>query len=276
MSIPLVLDNPTRLIIDCFIFYNEIDLLTYRLNILNDIVDFFIIVESTHTFSGKPKNLYYNENKELFEVFNNKIIHVISEPLHTFPNINYSKREQWENEFNQRNAISKGLDKLILNSDDLIIISDVDEIPDPQTITNIVRNNIPITINSLEMDFYYYNLNSKINEKWDACKIATFKNYKDNINCQTIRKSTCPKIVNGGWHLSYFGNEQYIKNKIENFSHQELNRNEYTNLEKIKLRVISNMDLFNREKTITKILEINNNYLPPDYKTYLNKFVKKI
>ena len=46
-------------IIDCFIFYNEIALLTYRLNVLNDVVDFFVIVESTHTFTGKEKSLHY-------------------------------------------------------------------------------------------------------------------------------------------------------------------------------------------------------------------------
>ena len=61
-------------IIDCFIFYNELDLLTYRLNLLNNIVDYFIIVESTHTFVGKEKKLFFDENKHLFENFNNKII----------------------------------------------------------------------------------------------------------------------------------------------------------------------------------------------------------
>ena len=53
-------------IIDCFIFYNELDLLTYRLNLLNNIVDYFIIVESTHTFIGKEKKLFFNDNKHLF------------------------------------------------------------------------------------------------------------------------------------------------------------------------------------------------------------------
>ena len=63
-------------IIDCFIFYNELDLLTYRLNLLNNIVDYFIIVESTHTFIGKEKICFFSENKHLFENFTNKIIHI--------------------------------------------------------------------------------------------------------------------------------------------------------------------------------------------------------
>jgi beta-1,4-mannosyl-glycoprotein beta-1,4-N-acetylglucosaminyltransferase len=86
-------------IIDCFIFYNEIDLLTYRLNILNDIVDKFVIVESTYTFSGKEKKLYFNENKHLFEKFNEKIIHIIVDNIpFKYPNINYKNKEQWVNE----------------------------------------------------------------------------------------------------------------------------------------------------------------------------------
>ena len=54
-------------IIDCFIFYNELDMLTYRLNILNDVVDYFVLVESNHTFVGKEKPLFYQDNKHLFE-----------------------------------------------------------------------------------------------------------------------------------------------------------------------------------------------------------------
>ena len=53
-------------IIDCFLFYNEIDLLNYRMNILNDVVDYFVIVESKYTFAGKEKKIYLEENKHLF------------------------------------------------------------------------------------------------------------------------------------------------------------------------------------------------------------------
>ena len=82
-------------IIDCFIFYNEFDLLTYRLNLLNDVVDYFVLVESRHTFVGKEKSLFYNENKQLFEIFNHKIIHIIVDDFpHKYPNINIEAGEQ--------------------------------------------------------------------------------------------------------------------------------------------------------------------------------------
>ena len=105
-----------RKIIDCFIFYNELDMLTYRLNILNDIVDYFVLVEATHTFIGKEKPLFYQDNKHLFEKFNHKIIHVIVDDFpHKYPDINIGKNEQWRNEIFQRNCISRGIDKLELN-----------------------------------------------------------------------------------------------------------------------------------------------------------------
>ena len=61
------------MLIDCFIFYNELDLLNYRLNILYDQVDYFVIVESTKTHQGYDKKLYYNENTELFKNFEDKL-----------------------------------------------------------------------------------------------------------------------------------------------------------------------------------------------------------
>ena len=64
-------------IYDCFLFFNELETLELRLEILNDIVDKFVIVESTVTFSGKEKKLFFNENKEKFKKFEDKIIHVI-------------------------------------------------------------------------------------------------------------------------------------------------------------------------------------------------------
>lgn len=151
-------------IIDCFIFYNELDLLNYRLNILNNIVDYFIVVEATHKHNGKEKNLIYEENKNKFDSFKNKIIHIILDDFpYKFPNINNNNDEPLKNEIYQRNAIKLGIDKLILNDDDIIHISDLDEIPDPNILTKVKNNQINITINTLELDLYYYNLNSKLN-----------------------------------------------------------------------------------------------------------------
>ena len=79
----------------------------------------------------------------------------------------------------------------------------------------------------------------------------------------------------GGWHLSYFGSAEFIKNKIEQFSHQELNLEEFTNIEKIKYRVDNNIDLYDRPNDKTEYISIKNNtYLPPLYDKYLKQFYK--
>jgi beta-1,4-mannosyl-glycoprotein beta-1,4-N-acetylglucosaminyltransferase len=265
-------------IIDCFIFYNELDLLIYRLNLLNNVIDYFVIVESTHTFIGKEKKLFYNENKNIFENFKDKIIHVI---IDDFPHKYYDKEinnnNVWENEIFQRNAISRGLNCIKELSDfDLIIISDLDEIPDKLILDKIKKNIITIDINILEMDLYYYNLNTRYVNKWVLCKILTYKKYREfNSNCNKIRNViNCNKIINGGWHLSYFGDEYFIQNKIKNFSHQELNKSEYTDFEKINERIKNSEDLYSRNFVIEKIKIKDNKYLPIDYDKYLTKYYK--
>jgi beta-1,4-mannosyl-glycoprotein beta-1,4-N-acetylglucosaminyltransferase len=268
--------NIDKKIIDCFIFYNELDLLNYRLNILNNVVDYFIIVEATHTFTGRCKSLIYNENKHLFEKYQDKIILITVDDLpYKYPNINFSNNEQWTNEHYQRNCIHNGLNKLILTDKDIIIISDLDEIPDPDTLLKIKKGDVDIEINILELDFYYYNLNSKFKNKWDLSKIISYKKYKElSISCNAIRGYSCLSIKNGGWHLSYFGDSTFIKNKIEAFSHQELNNDKFKNIENINKHIQNCSDLFDRyDCNITHISIKDNNYLPPEYEKYLHKFI---
>jgi beta-1,4-mannosyl-glycoprotein beta-1,4-N-acetylglucosaminyltransferase len=277
-------------IIDCFIFYNELDLLNYRLHILNEVVDYFVIVESTHTHSGKEKELIYQNNKEIFQSFHHKIIHVIVDDFpYKYPNINYDNKsdnsDSWHNERFQRNCIDRGIQQLSLTDDDIVIISDLDEIPDPCTLTKIKKNKINITINALEMDFYYYNLNSKKKLRWYFSKILIYKYFNEliqkKITCSDIRLNNIYVnpieyiINNGGWHLSYFGDAHFIKNKLENFAHQEFNNKEYTNVEKIEKRITTGVDLFERStgENIIRIPIKENPYLPPEYKTYLQKFI---
>jgi beta-1,4-mannosyl-glycoprotein beta-1,4-N-acetylglucosaminyltransferase len=261
-------------IIDCFIFYNELDMLNYRLNILDKVVDYFVLVESTHTFVGKEKLLFYNENKHFFSKFNHKIIHIIVDDIpHKYPNINIENNDQWNNEKFQRNCISRGIDKLNLSGEDIITITDLDEIPNPTVLAEVKNNKIDVDINTIELDFYYYNLNSKMDHKWHLSKILTFEKYKKlNIDCESIRFYNCPVINNGGWHLSYFGDETFIKNKIENFSHQELNKIEFTDEKRIEERIKNGNDLFDRDCIIENIPVEDNNNLPPDYDIYLKNY----
>ena len=257
-------------IIDCFIFYNELDILYYRLIILYDIVDKFVIVEANQTFSGNPKKLFYEENKHLFKRFEDKIIHIVVDLPHVYP-MDYSKNAQWENEYYQRNCITKGIDRL--NDNDLIIISDLDEIPDPTTLLQI-KNGKEMAGITLVQDMYYYNLNTKHELKWISLRIVTYKYYLTTTPQKIRETKDFPRVENGGWHLSYFGDKEFIKNKIKSFSHQEYNYEEYTNEEVIENKIKNNQDLFNRSYVPCKYISTEDNkYLPPLYDKYLLNYI---
>jgi beta-1,4-mannosyl-glycoprotein beta-1,4-N-acetylglucosaminyltransferase len=252
-----------------------VDLLTYRLNLLKNTVDYNIIVESKITHSGKEKPLISDDIKDLFAEFKDKIIHVIVDDFpFKYPNIDYTypKLDQWANENFQRNCISRGLELLNLSDEDIFIVSDLDEIPDPNLLTKIKNKEINVTINSLEMDFYIYNLNSIANRKWTTGKIVSYKLYKDlSLKCQDIRHYTnSPIIPNGGWHLTFFGDKYFVRNKLQHWAHQEYNEEQYTNLEIIDKnmndKIVHDGEIFN------SITIAENNYLPPYYEIYLNKY----
>jgi beta-1,4-mannosyl-glycoprotein beta-1,4-N-acetylglucosaminyltransferase len=260
-------------IIDSFIYYNESNILNYRLNLLYNIVDYFIIVEANKTFIGNDKKLYFNENKDLYKKFEDKIIHIIADLPYKKDDINIENGDQWDNEYFQRNSINEGIKKLKLHDNDLILISDLDEIPNPYILENIKLLNLKINLAKLEQEFYYYDLYNKFTEKWYMSKIISYKNYKEyNNNCQNIRFTECVVIPNGGWHLSYFGSPEFIQNKLKNFSHQEYNKSEYIDINNIKNKIENSIDLFNRDNKINKINISDNKYLPKFYNIYLKEF----
>jgi len=118
-------------IYDCFTFYNELDLLEIRLNELNSVVDYFVIVEATKTQTGKRKQLYYELNKKRYKKFESKIIHII---VKNMPDI--KTNSAWVLENHQRNQIIKGLKNC--NLKDIIFISDLDEIPNKNDFKKII------------------------------------------------------------------------------------------------------------------------------------------
>lgn len=276
-------------IIDSFIFYNELDLLEYRLSILNEYVDYFILVESSYTFTGKPKKLYYQENKDIFDKFNHKIIHIkVTDFPYKYPNIDYTLRHQNINENFQRDCIKRGINKLAnnitINDNDLLLFSDVDEIPNP-TFLNKIKNKIfhfdTNIFYRLELDMYYYNLNVRLGDgnNWHGIKLITFEFLKNNkLTFQEIRNyehiHDVPIIKNGGWHLSYFGDSKFIYNKLENFKEMEsqhyraytkYNEQSITNAIKDKINILGGLDL--------QYIKIKDNVnLPPKYEIYLKQY----
>jgi beta-1,4-mannosyl-glycoprotein beta-1,4-N-acetylglucosaminyltransferase len=263
-------------IVDCFTFYNELDLLQYRFAALYDYVDFFVLVEANVTHAGRPKPNYYEDNMHLFEKYKDKIIHIIANLPFKAPNIDYSKNQQWENENFQRDCIKTSVqsEKLGLSKDDLVIISDLDEIIDPQRLAEL-RDGRLIAYKgfSLYQDMYYYNLCCKNTWFWSKAKIVTYE-YLLQKTPEEIRQGQLPLLENGGWHLSYFGDVAFIRNKLLEFGHQEFNSPEYTDENVIEQRLESGVDLFGRGYVhMTHVPLAHNIYLPPLYNIYLNKYI---
>jgi beta-1,4-mannosyl-glycoprotein beta-1,4-N-acetylglucosaminyltransferase len=237
-------------IIDGFIFYNEINLLNMRLHELDDYVDLFVIVESTETFSGNSKPLFYQKYKHLFRKFHHKIVTFTVNDMSAL-----NSNNPWDKEKHQRNCIRDAINKIdLINDDDIILISDVDEIPNPNCFEEIKRRLINENIEKLVLvqRFFYYNFSCENREKFKEQKsrntIAILNKNLKKVSPQYMRgrRGLLPRVNNGGWHCSYFGSSKEIINKIKQFSHQEYNSPKYLNEEKIEGIINSRGDLFNR------------------------------
>lgn len=262
---------------DCFLFYNELDILDIRLNLLKDIVDKFVILESTVTFSGKSKPLTFLENKHMFEKFSDKIIHVvvddtpddfvnlktISSPTtklellhnkilkHVSESTGWTRHEkQWGREIYQRESLVKGL--VDCNEDDWVIISDVDELPNPTSLKKLLDMINSNDVIDFKQNMFYYHIDLLKEKGWSGPKLASYKTIANSSpNDIRANKLTTKTLNSGGWHLSFMGGPQRIKAKIEAYAHQEFN-NDYikSNIEK---NISNKNDLFFRGNQLVKI-----------------------
>jgi hypothetical protein len=128
---------------------------------------------------------------------------------------------------------------------------------------------------SLLQDMYYYNLNTKHTDTWRLDKIVTYDKYLTTTPQEIRTSADLPCLENGGWHLSYFGNTDFIKNKLKEFAHQEYNNSYYTDEKNIEEKINNKKDLFNRHYVPVKYISVNeNNNLPPLYNKYLLNYIE--
>jgi beta-1,4-mannosyl-glycoprotein beta-1,4-N-acetylglucosaminyltransferase len=214
------------MIVDCFTFFNELDLLELRLEELNESVDYFVLVEASKTQSLLEKPFHFEENKSRYSKFLDKIIHIKVEDC---PDNN---ENLWTMENFQRNCISRGLERLNLHDEDWVLISDLDEIPKSDFLKRIneIKN---IETFSLNMIFSAYFLNLKASHRdWIGTVASKYKHVKNN-NIQYFRniKDSLPFVENSGWHFSWLGGYEKIYEKakscIEPFDKSTLPSKEY-------------------------------------------------
>ena len=225
-------------IYDCFMYFDEEIVLDLRLNTLNEFVDYFVIVESIFTHKGDKRELKFNHKK--FEKFKDKIIYLIfdKEPK-GLSKINDPKNDDGEyimnallRENSQRNFISEGLKNA--NDEDIILISDVDEIPNLENI-NLKKINRKIIQFKQEMFYYKFNLKlpdlewigTKACKKKDLITPQWLRNIKDKrypfFRIDTFFSKTkytnVQFIDNGGWHFSNIKNAKEIEHKLKSYLH---------------------------------------------------------
>jgi hypothetical protein len=218
-------------IYDCFIFYNELELLEIRLKELADFVDYFVICEAPFNFRGKPKPLYFQENQSKFSSYMSKIINVVVDdmpvPTEIFDTAEISQREPKFSamEYHQRNAIRRGL--VSTEDNDIIMISDCDEIVRPSTIEQMRSGEGYFLV---DMSMYQFFLNMRESEGgWD--KVFAYSSYLSNLipDFNRIRQRPVDvfnnfpeqktKIQNGGWHFTFLGGQARVEEKLSAYAH---------------------------------------------------------
>ena len=264
-------------IYDCFMYFDEELVVNVRLHTLNEFVDYFVIVESRFTHKGDPRELKFDHKK--FQKFRDKIIYIIDDEI--YPQTHDIKTEDSENDksikliFNaayrengQRNLIAKGLKEA--NDEDLILISDVDEIP---KLSGLNFKSIKEKIILFKQDMFYYKFNLQLPDLiWTETKSCKKKNL---ISPQWLRnikdikysffridtffsktKFTSIKIISdGGWHFSNIKTPKEIELKLISYlHHREFDENPLSvdQIDKIIKNKLAIYDL-KVDKTVNKI-----------------------
>lgn len=207
-------------VFDCFTFFNELEILDLRLAEMSEVVDYFVLVESSLTFTGLPKPLYFLENQNRYAAFKDKIIHIV---VDDFP----ETHSFWAREHYQREAIRRGLEKC--QSDDLVIISDVDEILRPRCVKAACELDGFI---QFHMDMYQFFLNLRAyKDSWTACfafkyeyinRVPDFsrirpKQHKAEI--EAIFPGKFYRLHDAGWHFTHLGGLDMLRQKFKSYSH---------------------------------------------------------
>ena len=228
-------------IYDCFMYFDEELILDLRLNILDKFVDYFVIVESIFTHKGEKRDLKFNINK--FKKFENKIVYLVydQEPSQIEKIVSKDTEDEKSRKYimnalfrenAQRNFINGALNDL--DNEDVILVSDVDEIPNLKGI-NFKEKKSKIIL--FKQDMLYYKFNLKLpNLDWTgtkACKKKYFKsaqwlrNVKDRkypfyrVDTYFSEKKyiNCEFVDNGGWHFTNIKTAKQIKQKLESYLH---------------------------------------------------------
>jgi len=224
-------------IYDGFIFFNELDLLELRLMTLDKIVDYFVIIEANMTHTGNPKEYVLNKEHPLLKKYGDKIRYIQT----TLP----YKNQALANEVYQRNMIMEGVKDA--EPDDYIMISDLDEIPHPDGIMDGINNHKwERFIMEQKLTYYYINCLTKL--PWHGTVVLKKKLLRSPQITRDVDRRNPPCVIKeGGWHYSFLGNEEQIREKLEAYSEVTTNKDVFKSEEHLAKCRATGADLFNRD-----------------------------
>lgn len=234
------------MVVDCFTFFNEIDVLKIRLATHSEFVDKFVIIEGKQTHSGLEKESNFLKSKDLFKEYLGKIEYYfidINEKIPSFPSRGYPNTIDWIRENFQRNQLLEKCKDLGLQDNDIVINSDCDEIISSKEVENIKN----MEAYSVLQKHYAYKLNLFCGEDTDGPKIGYWKimKNKDWSSLRTIREFP---TIKGGWHFSFLYRDAFgVYNKFKSFAHNDDNPDvkdpEYAKDKVIKCLVKSKVEI---------------------------------
>jgi len=200
------------MIIDCFPFFNELEILEMRLHEMDPWVDRFVLVESRETFSGDRKPLIFQKNKQLFKPYLHKITHLISPTADT--------EDAWERQSFQRNYVMGALKDCA--PDDLIMVGDCDEILKGRDFGLIKRQKTLTTF--IHKNFMFY-LNLRRFGGWPGTVMLTYSDlvtkYKENLWEVRKYRRKGKMVKNGGWHFANMGGKEKVVLKLKSSCHYD-------------------------------------------------------
>lgn len=236
------------MLIDAFTFFNEYDMLEARLEYYYDFVDKFVISECDHTHAGNYKGFNFEKEMGRYEKYMDKITYLklsIDPKDYDFTkpkNTDYNAGN-WILEKQQRNYLTNGF----TNPEDFVMISDVDEVCTIESIQKAMSNfNESVGVVGSNQEMFWYSFKTKEPNFWSGTILTKVKHAIEySPEFFRVRRWGVPKELQG-YHMTYFMDIEKMKYKIENFAHQELNQQEFTEIEKIKERIANNIEPFAR------------------------------
>lgn len=257
------------MIYDCIPFFNELDILKLRLQVMAPYVDKFVLEEASVTFSGEPKEMVFDRHRDMFAEFEDKIIYVAVEdsPLDGVTT--------HERDYYQKNQLVRGLAGCA--PDDIVIFGDVDEIPNPKALEEILAHFDPARVYHLAQRMFYCFLNMEEvsgsllsitgefpgveQKRWLGTKVCSYAGIPERgivyLREVAPEDERSVRVADGGWHFGYMGGDgerdaaKRIGVKVRAAAHQEYNSPRY--LKEAVDRLMCGEDIFDRSGRFVRV-----------------------